>query len=229
VARVELRGELGLRGQVIDVELAADDEGSWARTRAYVLALVLREWFEATEIEARNAATVALIQWAQESGWGEHEYRFNGAGVGCGTGATCMRMSHGDATLRAYATLLMSARDFWAIVRRNTNDAQFNVFLQGDDWAWRPLWQRRIWTPIVPREANALSRAVRTRIANGRADVARLLPPSHAFTAGDTYAGPVSDPARVGDEVSTRRARRGRSKGGFGLLAVAAAAAAFST
>ena len=222
--RVELRGTLGLAGESVTEELVAGDRGSWARTRAFLAAWAIREWHEASELEARNASLLAVVQCANESGWGVHEWRWNAAGVGCGSGPVCQRFDDpgSDRALRAYAAPIDAWRDFWAIVHRNASAETWRLFLAGDLWAWRPLWQRRIWTPIPPTEANSIFRAARERLVNGRAELDRVLPPLHALRVGDTYGGPVDDPARAGREVG-----RGRRRGGV-LLAAAAAAAAYA-
>jgi hypothetical protein len=218
---VTLVGEQGLRGQTVVEDLSVTDRASWARTRAFLLGWALREWHGASELEARNAALVGLVQLANESGWGENEWRYNAAGVQCGSGSLCQRFtSGGDRELRAYREPIAAARDFWAIVKRNTSAEGWRLFLSGDLWAWRSLWQRRIWAPIPPREANSIFRAARERLVNGRAELEDSLPLLHALDERDTYAGPVNDPARAGREVGRRRRRGG------GLLLVAAAAAA---
>lgn len=220
---VTLEGREGLRGESWTGELAATDRASWARTRAFLLAWALREWQGASELEARNASLVGLVQLANESGWGENEWRWNAAGVQCGTGQLCQRFtSGGDRELRAYSAPIDAARDFWAIVRRNTSAEGWRLFLSGDLWAWRPLWQRRVWAPIPPADANSIFRAARERLVNGRAELENSLPLLHALDERDRYAGPVNDPARAGREVGRRRRRGG------GLLLAAAAAAAYA-
>jgi hypothetical protein len=221
---VTLTGAEGLRGETFGPEeLVSTDRGTWARTRAFLLGWALREWHGASEQDARNASTVALVQLANESGWGENEWRWNAAGVGCGSGPTCQRFTDpgSDAALRAYAAPIDAARDFWAIVKRNASAETWSLFLSGDLWAWRPLWQRRIWAPIPPREANSIFGAVRERLVNGRPELDRSLPLLHALNERDRYAGPVNDPARAGREVGRRRKSSGV------LLAAAAAAAAY--
>lgn len=221
---VTLEGREGLRGESWSGELAATDRASWARTRAFLLAWALREWFGASELEARNASLVGLVQLANESGWGENEWRWNAAGVHCGSAQLCQRFtSGGDRELRAYAAPIDAARDFWAIVKRNSTAEGWRLFLAGDLWAWRPLWQRRVWAPIGPADANAIFNAARERLVNGRAELDRELSPLHALQAADTYGGPVNDPARAGSELGRRRRRRGG-----GLLLAAAAAAAYA-
>lgn len=221
-ADVTIQGVDAMRGESWSGELVSTDRASWARSRAFLLGWAARE-LGASELEARNAALVGLVQLANESGWGENEWRYNAAGVQCGSGSLCQRFtSGGDRELRAYREPIAAARDFWAIVKRNTSAEGWRLFLSGDLWAWRPLWQRRIWAPVLPRDANSIFRAARERLVNGRAELEDALPLLHALDERDTYSGPVNDPARAGREVGRRRRRGG------GLLLVAAAAAAYA-
>lgn len=69
-----------------------------------------------------HAAELGLGQWAWESGYGQHEYRYNGAGVHCQGAALCQRLasgsSAGDLELRAYDSLDEAAADWLRIVRQ---------------------------------------------------------------------------------------------------------------
>lgn len=77
---------------------------------------------------SKNMARAALVVWANESGWGRHEYRWNGWGCHCFSGSDCMRFGRGDPELAAFRSIEASVAKWWEVALRNPDvAAQFRM------------------------------------------------------------------------------------------------------
>lgn len=219
-SRPVIRGEAALSGQVRTSSVASADRATWVLSRWEILAFALQDAYDVTRLEAGRASTISLVVWALESGWGANEWRWNGAGVGCGGAAMCMRFTDGasDPTLRAYEDLAQSARDFWRLVKRNSRGDEWSLILAGNMLGWAGLWRRRDWSPgnNTGDELNTmLTRVVGDlRAASVAADLldVRPLPAGYDVRGAGTRGGSSST-------VSSATTRP-RSKKGLGLLAL---------
>lgn len=95
---------------------------SWTLSRRAVLYLTAIERGESDETAALMAKS-AMVLWANESGWGRHEYRWNGWGCHCYASGDCMHFESGDPELAAFSDLHASAGKFWGVALATTEVA----------------------------------------------------------------------------------------------------------
>lgn len=174
---------------------------SWTLSRRAALYLSAIE-IGSDDAQAARMAVSGMVIWANESGWGGHEYRWNGWGCHPFEGADEMHFTAGDPALAAFATIEASAKKFWLVAMQD--GAVANAFKAGDPLAAVALTRTAFGGGNVMPDADA--RSIYARI--------QMYMATTETPAGD---GPPAAPAR--------RASSGSSTGAKWLVAAAVLAA----
>lgn len=215
-----IRGTETLSGQV-RTSVASQDLATWVRSRWELLAFALED-AGFSRVSSGRAATVSMVVWAFESGWGSNEWNWNGVGMHCANSdAQCTEFPSDarDPRLRAYDDLAAGVRDFWRVVRLRASASEWSAILAGELAGWAGLWRRRIWSPgsSTPGEFNQMLGRVVTTLRAAGVDAARIevepLPEGTSLAEESSS----SDHQNASEDVPRRRAKKG-----VGLLLLAA-------
>ena len=174
---------------------APDGPITWTQSRYSVLYLCAIELGH-EDAEAARMARSGMVVWANESGYGGHEYRWNGWVCHPYAGVDKMVFSAGDPELAAFPNIEASVRKWWAVALEDP--MVLGKFVAGDPLAAVALTRTSFGGGNVMPEDDA--RSIYTRI-------------STYLSAPEPGAGPAP---------ATPRARS--SSGGKWLLAGAALA-----
>lgn len=121
-ALIRVEGVDAWRGRSITITTPVDGPQTWTESRANVSLFVLQDEHGLTEREARAATLSAVTLWAQETGWGRHEWNWNVSNLHCAstdaTGGDCVRFESDDERLQAFDRLADGVRAFWDRVDR---------------------------------------------------------------------------------------------------------------
>lgn len=177
------------------------DAREWTRSRAEVLRLAAFAAGLSSE-EADRATRVALVVWANESGWGANEWRWNAWGAHCFGRYDCQRLT--PETLAAFRDLGEAAAAWWTRALRDPSVAR--LFRAGD-----VLGAVRLMTATERGAAYASAAAL------SEAEARRI----DALVGEYLTAGGV-----VVTDVSPRRSRGGGSLLWLAIVAAAVAAVA---
>ena len=115
------------------------DARSWSRSRVEAAAREAIARGVASGAPANITATIAVALWANETGWGASERRYNVGSVHCveSTPGDCMRLRDGE-LLRAYARLDVAVSEWFGLIQ-SEYPAAWAQLVAGDLAYWSTL------------------------------------------------------------------------------------------
>lgn len=189
-------GERALRGQVVTLPRALDRR-AWVASRWLGLVFVLRDEHGLSELEANNAATVALVLCANESGWGVAEWRWNAGGLHCSRAdRECMRFDNDSEVLAAFDDLQVFARRFLSLLRENSGDEGWRLLRAGDLWALRRVGH--VWSLPSERARASIMRRVVAELEAANPSLRGQLPLVHEAPEDGGRGGARGGARRLG-------------------------------
>lgn len=180
-SEIRVEGRDAWRGRSVVMSSAVDGPQTWTQTRANVSLFVLQDEHGFTAQQARNATVPALVLWAQETGYGRHEWNWNPSNLHCRTrdasDGDCVRFASSAEKLQAFNALGDGVRAFWDRVDR-IDLAMAHLKAGGN---LDPLMPPGPWARISSDDARALWNRV-TGYLNASGDAGEL--PANPYERG---------------------------------------------
>lgn len=171
---------------------------TWTESRFAVLFMAAKH-IGYSDSEADRMAEAGMVVWANESGWGRNEWRWNGFGCHCYESMDCMRFNDpNDPQLAAFPNIDTAALKFWSLAMADSQVA--TLFREGRYYAANQLTSTEFGGGGVLTESECLSIFNRVRRYLGRSQI-------------------------QAESSSSSSSRSSRSKWVLGLAALAALAA----